>query len=86
MVLSDGRGNVPLEASQTNRKPTYLVNRQGIEDALQEAEQIRRLKQVEAVVLNPQPKYYSELPIKLAQALGAKIADIPTLNVWEVDR
>ncbi|EKU98195.1 Mg-chelatase subunit ChlD [Leptolyngbya sp. PCC 7375] len=86
VVLSDGRGNVPLEASQTNRKPTYLVNRQGIKDALQEAEQIRRLKQVESVVLNPQPKYYSELPIKLAQALGAKIADIPTLNVWEVEQ
>lgn len=86
VVISDGRGNVPLEASQTNRKPTYLVNRQGIEDALQEAEQIRRLKQVETVVLNPQPKYYSDLPITLAQALGAKIADIPTLNVWEVDR
>lgn len=85
VVISDGRGNVPLEASRTNQKPVKPVNRQGIEDALQVAQQIGGLKQVEAVVLNPQPKYYADLPVKLAHALGAKIAAIPSLKAWEVD-
>ena len=85
VVVSDGRGNVPLKASQMNQKPEKPVSRQGIEDALQVAQQIAGLKQVEAVVLNPQPKYYADLPVKLAQALGAKIAAIPSLRNWEVD-
>jgi magnesium chelatase subunit D len=76
---------VPLKASQMNQKPEKPVNRQGIEDALHVAQQIADLKQVEAVVLNPQPKYYADLPVKLAQALGAKIAAIPSLRDWEVD-
>jgi magnesium chelatase subunit D len=68
-----------------NQKSEKPVNRQGIEDALQVAQQIADLKQVEAVVLNPQPKYYADLPVKLAQALGAKIATIPSLRDWEVN-
>jgi magnesium chelatase subunit D len=83
VVVSDGRGNVPLAASRINQKPTQAVKRQGIEDALEVAGQIRSLKQVEAIVLNPQPKYYADLPAQLAQALGAKIAAIPALKVWE---
>ncbi|MGD1857997.1 MAG: hypothetical protein ACFB2W_27490 [Leptolyngbyaceae cyanobacterium] len=85
VILSDGRGNVPLENSRKNEKPNQLVNRRGIEDALSVAEQIRQLKQVEAVVLNPQPKYCKDLPIRLAQALGAKIENIPSLKSWEVN-
>lgn len=86
VVISDGRGNVPLEASRTNQKPKKPVNRQGIEDALQVAQQIAGLKQVEAVVLNPQPKHYADLPVKLALALGAKIEAIPLIPpAWEVD-
>jgi magnesium chelatase subunit D len=85
VVVSDGRGNVPLAASRTNQKPTQPVKRQGIEDALEVAGQIRSLKQVEAVVLNPQPKHYADLPVKLALALGAKIEAIPVVHAWEVD-
>ena len=85
VVVSDGRGNVPLVASRTNQKPTQPVKRQGIEDALDVAGQICQLKQVEAVVLNPQPKHYADLPVKLALALGAKIEAIPVLHAWEVD-
>jgi magnesium chelatase subunit D len=85
VVVSDGRGNVPLAASRTNQKPTHPVKRQGIEDALEVAGQIRSLKQVEAVVLNPQPKHYADLPVKLALALGAKIEAIPVVHAWEVD-
>lgn len=84
VVLSDGRGNVPLEASRIG-KVTPPVGRQGIEDVLQVARQIAGLKDVNSVVLNPQPKHYKELPVQLAQALGAKIAEIPPLKVWEVE-
>jgi magnesium chelatase subunit D len=85
VVVSDGRGNVPLKASQMNQKPEKPVNRQGIEDALQVAQHIAGLKKVEAVVLNPQPRYCADLPVNLAQALGAKIAVIPSPKAWEVD-
>ncbi|MEH1945688.1 MAG: hypothetical protein V7K77_01640 [Nostoc sp.] len=84
VVISDGRGNVPLEASRAGRV-LPPVGKRGIEDALQVARQIEALKRVESVVLNPQPKYYADLPVKLAQALGAKIAEIPSLKAWEVD-
>ncbi len=85
VVVSDGRGNVPLESSRLNQKPTQPVKRRGIEDALAIAADIQRLNQVEAIVLNPQPKYYADLPVKLAQALGATIADIPKQYDWEVE-
>lgn len=84
VVISDGRGNVPLESSRTG-KITSPVGQQGIEDALQVARQIAGLKEVKSVVLNPQPKHYKDLPVKLAQALGARIAEIPPLKVWEVE-
>jgi magnesium chelatase subunit D len=74
-----------LAASRMNQKPTQPVKRQGIEDALEVAGQIRSLKQVEAIVLNPQPKHYADLPVKLALALGAKIEAIPVVHAWEVD-
>ncbi len=79
IVISDGRGNVPLEASRSGRiTDVALVNREGIEDALQVAQQIRSLKGVQKrLLLNPKPKYYSELPYTLAQTLGADIVDIP---------
>jgi magnesium chelatase subunit D len=83
VVVTDGRGNVPLAASRAG-KVTPPVGRQGIEDAMAVAQQIAALKGVEAVVLNPQPKHYGDLPVELAQALGAKIAKIPTLQPWEV--
>jgi magnesium chelatase subunit D len=85
VVISDGRGNVPLESSRLNQMPTQPVKRQGIEDALAVAGQIRSLKQVEAIVLNPQPKHYADLPVKLALALGAKIEAISVVHAWEVD-
>ena len=84
VVISDGRGNIPLEASR-QKKLTTIVTREGVEDALQVASAIRDLKRVEAVVLNPRPRYYAELPQLLAEALGAQLVDIPTpANGWEV--
>ena len=69
VVLSDGRGNVPLKASQTGTVE-WPVTREGIEDALQVAHGIRGLKNVEIFLLNPQPQQYPDLPIALAEALG----------------
>ncbi|PSB33715.1 hypothetical protein [Stenomitos frigidus] len=84
VVITDGRGNVPLETSRTG-KVIPPVGKRGIEDALQVAQQIAGLKEVKAVVLNPQPKHYRDLPVKLARALGARIAEIPPLKTWEVE-
>jgi magnesium chelatase subunit D len=76
VVISDGRGNVPLEMSVRDERET-LVSREGIDDALHEARKIRMLKHVETVVLNPQPDYYPDLPERLAEALGATLVPIP---------
>lgn len=82
VVISDGRGNVPLKAS-------YLgwvappVRRQGVEDALQVAERIRALNGVKAVLLNPQPKQYADLPVALAKAMGATVISILPVEVTE---
>ena len=84
VVVSDGRGNVPLSASRVG-KITAPVNRQGVEDALQVAQAIRRLDKVKAIVLDPQPRQYPDLPLELAKALGAKVVLIPPIETWEVE-
>jgi magnesium chelatase subunit D len=76
VVLSDGRGNVPLEASRTGHI-TLPVNREGIEDALQVAAHMRGLDHLEIMFLNPQPQQHAEVPLELADALGAELTNIP---------
>lgn len=76
VVISDARGNVPLEASRI-RRITGPVQQEGIEDALQLAQLIYELKGVKKTLLNPQPQEYPELPVMLAEALGAEIINIP---------
>lgn len=84
VVISDGRGNVPLEDSfQGKIKPS--VGRKGVEDALLMAERIRGLDNVKVVLLNPQPQHYKDLPLKLAEALGATVISIPLLEALEVE-
>ena len=85
VVISDGRGNVPLEASRFNRKP-QSVKRQGIEDALNIAKSIASLDNVQTVLLNPQSKAYPELPLELAKVLGAKVVLIPLQETWELEQ
>ncbi|MEJ6486918.1 hypothetical protein N0Y54_37630 [Nostoc punctiforme UO1] len=83
VVISDGRGNVTLTASQTNSPPPK-VKREGIEDALNIAKNIAHFANfhnIQAVLLNPQSKAYPDLPLELAEALGAKVVDIPSL--WD---
>ncbi|MBD2039249.1 hypothetical protein [Microcoleus sp. FACHB-672] len=84
VVISDGRGNVPLEASLLGRIAPP-VGRKGFEDALQVAERIRGLDGVKAVLLNPQPKQYADLPLELAEAIGATVVLIPPLEAVEVE-
>jgi len=79
IVVSDGRGNVPLEASR-NGRILPPVSREGVEDALRLAQLIPQIKGVQTLVLNPQPRQYQDLPITLAHALGAPIQNIPLLT------
>lgn len=71
VVISDGRGNVPLENSRNNQMPTTAAGTQGIVDALAVARDIRRLKGLDVVFLSPPTDYYPQLMEDLAQALGA---------------
>lgn len=74
VVVTDGRGNIPLKASQTGHLQPP-VGRQGVEDALQVAAQLRGMRQVAAVVLRPPLASLKELPVQLADALGARLVD-----------
>jgi magnesium chelatase subunit D len=76
VVFTDGRGNVPLAASRAARLDD-LVSRQGVEDALQVARALRALNHVEAFFLNPLPRQYADLPLTLAEALGATVQEVP---------
>lgn len=78
VVISDGRGNVPLDGFI--KKP---VGRKGVEDALLVAESIGKLDRVKRVLLNPQPKQYRDLPLELAEKMGASVSNIPPLGIVE---
>ena len=80
VLISDGRGNVPLSASQASEL-TQAVSREGIEDALTAAREIATLKNIEIFLLNPQPKQYADLPIALAEAMGASLELISPVSV-----
>ena len=85
VVITDGRGNVPLEASRVGDIRAFLpVKQRGIEDALQVAAQIGELDGVKAYLLNPQPKIYADLPLQLAEKLGAGVLVIPEIELVEV--
>jgi magnesium chelatase subunit D len=72
VVVTDGRGNVPLEASREGRWPGR-VGRQGIEDSIAVARSLRDLPRVKCKLVNPQPQDLRELPLGLANALGAEV-------------
>lgn len=76
IVLTDGRGNVPLSASREGRIKGS-VNREGIDDALMVAHQIAGLRHVRSLVLAPHPLFLAHLPVQLADALGAGFIRIP---------
>jgi magnesium chelatase subunit D len=76
VVLTDGRGNIPLKASYADSL-LLPVSREGVEDSLLAARDLRALSKVDSYFLNPQPQHYAELPGMLADALGAEIENIP---------
>ena len=85
VVISDGRGNVSLEASH-NRHLTKPISREGIEDALKLAQQIGELKHVQTVLLNPQPRYHPDLPLLFAATLNAEVINVANAQVKEVEK
>jgi len=79
VVVSDGRANIPLKASQTGQMP-QRIGREAVEDAVQVAQGFRGLKDIEVYYLNPQPQLHAEIPVALAAALGAKTFLIPKVG------
>jgi magnesium chelatase subunit D len=76
VVVSDGRGNVPLEGSLRGRL-AGPVGTEGIRDARAVAKGVRSLIKVRPVVIAPPGlTHYPELPFDLADALGAIVADV----------
>ncbi|RKN08583.1 hypothetical protein [Streptomyces radicis] len=72
VVVTDGRGNVPLNASLGGRPPGR-VGREGVTDALRVAAAVRTLPRAEPVVIAPVPDVHPELTAELAEALGGRL-------------
>jgi len=72
VVVTDGRGNVPRDASRGAplERPVAAA---GVEDALAVAQEIGRLQRLRSVVVDPQPAWYPDLPGSLAAALQAEL-------------
>ena len=70
--FTDGRGNVPLDASLRGTPPSG-VRREGVDDALRVAATAATLHRVRSVVIAPDLDQYPELPVELAEALGATL-------------
>ncbi|MGW6744173.1 hypothetical protein ACWGDX_26170 [Streptomyces sp. NPDC055025] len=77
VVVTDGRGNVPLDASRRGRTPDGPVGRTGVEDALAVAARIGGMDRtrLHSVVLDPLRRPYAELPHLLADALGGTVVE-----------
>ena len=84
VVVTDGRGNVPLELD-SDLNVVRTVGRVGVENALEVAASIRAITAIETFLVDPQPDIYPELVSELAQALGAELVPgrprEPTENV-----
>ena len=72
VVVTDGRGNIPLDASRGGRIEGAVAQR-GVDDALLVAEQLAALDRVRATVIDPAPTVLADLPRELARALNAEL-------------
>lgn len=72
VVVTDGRGNVPLELDN-DLGVLGPVGRAGVEDALEVASSIRSMAAVEIFLVDPMPDIQPELVSELARALGAEL-------------
>lgn len=87
IVVTDGRGNVPLLQSQhRDYSQTQVVTTEGISDALTEAYKVAALKRVTTIVFSPKLKYYAHLPLQLAQTLKAIYKSIPLSGTIRIDK
>lgn len=77
VVATDGRGNVPLDASHRGRPPVGPVARTGIDDALAVAARISGMDRtrLHRTVVDPARQPYADLPFLLADALGGSVAE-----------
>jgi magnesium chelatase subunit D len=75
VVATDGRGNVPLDASVRGHVEGP-VGRNGVDDALAAAVAVKAMASVRTVVISPQVATYANLPFELADALGGVVATV----------
>ncbi|MFE9778415.1 hypothetical protein ACFYPA_09655 [Streptomyces sp. NPDC005775] len=75
VVVTDGRGNVPLAVSRAGLPGRAPVRRGGVDDALAVARGISALgrSRVHSVVVDPGRHPYTHLPATLAEALGCGV-------------
>ncbi|MGX1913826.1 magnesium chelatase [Streptomyces phaeochromogenes] len=76
VVVTDGRGNIPLRASHTGRLGGP-VGAEGVEDALRAAADIRAMDRtrLRVVVVDAGREPYGSLPFTLADTLGGIVID-----------
>ncbi|MEV0167762.1 hypothetical protein [Nonomuraea fuscirosea] len=72
IVVTDGRANVPIHNSLTGETP-QAVAREGVDDALAVAREIRMMRKVESFIMHPRPYAGEGLVLELADALGAAV-------------
>lgn len=72
VLVTDGRGNVTLEATAERRVVTHIA-RQGIDDALTAARAIAGMHRVTTTVVAPIDEQYPTLTADLAFALGGTV-------------
>ncbi|MEA5489687.1 MULTISPECIES: hypothetical protein [Pseudanabaena] len=86
VVLSDGRGNIPLQAS-LDGVLNHRVSSEGIEDALKAAKVLAEIPRLEIVLLDPQPMFYAARVADLAEAMGAVVekVEIKAPSLPEID-
>jgi magnesium chelatase subunit D len=72
VVLTDGRGNIPLQASLDG----VLNHRVSYEDALKAAKVLAEIPRLEIVLLDPQPMFYADKVRDLAEALSAVVEKV----------
>ncbi|MGW2557921.1 hypothetical protein ACWCXB_01490 [Streptomyces sp. NPDC001514] len=77
VVVTDGRGNVPLHVSHEGRPRRSAVGRAGVDDALAAAARISGMDRtrLHCVVVDPARQPYAELPYDLADALGGSVVE-----------
>lgn len=75
VVVTDGRGNVPLAVSRSGSPGRVPVRRAGVDDAVAVAGRIRALgrSRLHCVVVDPGRHPYTRLPVTLADALGCGV-------------